>query len=174
MEKRGDKEWYVRGTYTKYNLDFSEDVFHLYEQGFDQISVEPVVEDPKVEYAITEEDLDRICEEYDKLADRLMELKKNGGFLNFFHFMIDLEQGPCVIKRLRGCGSGNEYVSITPDGDIYPCHQFVGHEEYCMGNIEEGTFNEEIKKEFAGAHVYSKPSCQKCWAKFYCLSLIHI
>ena len=168
VEKRGDKEWYVRGTYTKYNLDFSEDVFHLYEQGFDQISVEPVVEDPKVEYAITEEDLDRICEEYDKLADRLMELKKNGGFLNFFHFMIDLEQGPCVIKRLRGCGSGNEYVSITPDGDIYPCHQFVGHEEYCMGNIEEGTFNEEIKKEFAGAHVYSKPSCQKCWAKFYC------
>ena len=112
VEKRGDKEWYVRGTYTKYNLDFSEDVFHLYEQGFDQISVEPVVEDPKVEYAITEEDLDRICEEYDKLADRLMELKKNGGFLNFFHFMIDLEQGPCVIKRLRGCGSGNEYVSI--------------------------------------------------------------
>jgi uncharacterized protein len=97
-----------------------------------------------------------------------MELKKNGGFLNFFHFMIDLEQGPCVIKRLRGCGSGNEYVSITPDGDIYPCHQFVGHEEYCMGNIEEGTFNEEIKKEFAGAHVYSKLSCQKCWAKFYC------
>ena len=168
VEKRGDKEWYVRGTYTKYNLDFSEDVFHLYEQGFDQISVEPVVEDPKVEYAITEEDLDRICEEYDKLADRLMELKKNGGFLNFFHFMIDLEQGPCVIKRLRGCGSGNEYVSITPDGDIYPCHQFVGHEEYCMGNIEEGTFNEEIKKEFAGAHVYSKLSCQKCWAKFYC------
>ena len=118
VEKRGDKEWYVRGTYTKYNLDFSEDVFHLYEQGFDQISVEPVVEDPKVEYAITEEDLDRICEEYDKLADRLMELKKNGGFLNFFHFMIDLEQGPCVIKRLRGCGSGNEYVSITPDGNI--------------------------------------------------------
>lgn len=168
VEKRGDKEWYVRGTYTKYNLDFSEDVFHLYDQGFDQISVEPVVEDPKVEYAITEEDLDRICEEYDRLADRLMELKKNGGFLNFFHFMIDLEQGPCVIKRLRGCGSGNEYVSITPDGDIYPCHQFVGHEEYCMGNIEEGTFNEEIKKEFAGAHVYSKPSCQKCWAKFYC------
>jgi len=168
VEKRGDKEWYVRGTYTKYNLDFSEDVFHLYDQGFDQISVEPVVEDPKVEYAITEEDLDQICKEYDRLADRLMELKKNGGFLNFFHFMIDLEQGPCVIKRLRGCGSGNEYVSITPDGDIYPCHQFVGHEEYCMGNIEDGTFNEEIKKEFAGAHVYSKPSCQKCWAKFYC------
>lgn len=168
VEQRGDKEWYVRGTYTKHNLDFSEDVFHLYDQGFDQISVEPVVEDASVEYAITEEDLDRICEEYDRLADRLMELKKQGGFLNFFHFMIDLEQGPCVIKRLRGCGSGNEYVSVTPDGDIYPCHQFVGHEEYCMGNIEQGTFNEAIKEEFAGAHVYSKPACRDCWARFYC------
>jgi uncharacterized protein len=168
VEKRGDKEWYVRGTYTKYNLDFSEDVFHLYEQGFDQISVEPVVEDPSVEYALTEEDLETIYQEYDRLADRLTELKQKGGFLNFFHFMIDLEQGPCVIKRLRGCGSGNEYVSVTPDGDIYPCHQFVGHPEYCMGNIEKGTFNEEIKKEFAGTHVYSKPACKECWAKFYC------
>ena len=88
--------------------------------------------------------------------------------INFFHFMIDLDQGPCVIKRLRGCGSGNEYVSITPDGDIYPCHQFVGHDEYKMGNIEEGTFNNDIKKEFAGCHVYSKPACQECWARFYC------
>ncbi len=168
VEKRGDKEYYVRGTYTKYNLDFSEDVFHLYEQGFDQISVEPVMEDDSIEYAITEKDLDRIYEEYDRLVDRIMDLKKKGGFMNFFHFMIDLDQGPCVIKRLRGCGSGNEYVSITPDGDIFPCHQFVGHDEYKMGNLEEGTFNEEIKKEFAGAHVYSKPECQKCWAKFYC------
>ena len=168
VEKRGDKEYYVRGTYTKYNLDFSEDVFHLYEQGFDQISVEPVMEDESIEYAITEKDLDRIYEEYDRLVERITQLKKDGGFMNFFHFMIDLDQGPCVIKRLRGCGSGNEYVSITPDGDIYPCHQFVGHEEYKMGNLEEGTFNEEIKKEFAGAHVYSKPACQKCWAKFYC------
>jgi uncharacterized protein len=168
VKQRGDKEWYVRGTYTKYNLDFSEDVFHLYEQGFDQISVEPVVEDPSVEYALTKEDLERIYEEYDRLADRLMDLKKKGGFLNFFHFMIDLEQGPCVIKRLRGCGSGNEYVSVTPDGDIYPCHQFVGHPEYCMGNIETGTFREDIKQEFAGCHVYSKPACRECWARFYC------
>ncbi len=168
VESRGDKEYYVRGTYTKYNLDFSEDVFHIYEQGFDQISVEPVMEDESVEYAITEKDLDRIYSEYDRLVERITELKKKGGFLNFFHFMIDLDQGPCVIKRLRGCGSGNEYVSITPDGDIYPCHQFVGHEEYKMGNLEDGTFSEEIKKEFAGAHVYSKPSCRDCWAKFYC------
>ncbi len=168
VEKRGDKEYYVRGTYTKYNLDFSEDVFHLYEQGFDQISVEPVMEDESIEYAITEEDLDRIYEEYDRLMERITQLKKDGGYMNFFHFMIDLDQGPCVIKRLRGCGSGNEYVSVTPDGDIYPCHQFVGHEEYKMGNLEDGTFNEEIKKEFAGCHVYSKPACRDCWAKFYC------
>ena len=168
VDGRGDKEYYVRGTYTKYNLDFSEDVMHLYEAGFDEISVEPVIESPEEAYAITEEDLDQIYAEYDKLVDRIGAIRKNGKHINFFHFMIDLDQGPCVIKRLRGCGSGNEYVSITPDGDIYPCHQFVGHDEYKMGNIEEGTFNNDIKKEFAGCHVYSKPACQECWARFYC------
>ena len=168
VDGRGDKEYYVRGTYTKYNLDFSEDVMHLYEAGFDEISVEPVIESPEEAYAFTEEDLDLIYAEYDKLVDRIGAIRKNGKHINFFHFMIDLDQGPCVIKRLRGCGSGNEYVSITPDGDIYPCHQFVGHDEYKMGNIEEGTFNNDIKKEFAGCHVYSKPACQECWARFYC------
>ena len=168
VDGRGDKEYYVRGTYTKYNLDFSEDVMHLYEAGFDEISVEPVIESPEEAYAITEEDLDQIYAEYDKLVDRIGAIRKNGKHINFFHFMIDLDQGPCVIKRLRGCGSGNEYVAITPDGDIYPCHQFVGHDEYKMGNIEEGTFNNDIKKEFAGCHVYSKPACQECWARFYC------
>ena len=168
VDGRGDKEYYVRGTYTKYNLDFSEDVMHLYEAGFDEISVEPVIESPEEAYAITEEDLDQIYAEYDKLVDRIGAIRKNGKHINFFHFMIDLDQGPCVIKRLRGCGSGNEYVSITPDGDIYPCHQFVGHDEYKMGNIEEGTFNNDIKKEFAGCHVYSKPACQECLARFYC------
>lgn len=168
VDGRGDKEYYVRGTYTKYNLDFSEDVMHLYEAGFDEISVEPVIESPEEAYAITEEDLDQIYAEYDKLVERIGAIRKSGKHINFFHFMIDLDQGPCVIKRLRGCGSGNEYVSITPDGDIYPCHQFVGHDEYKMGNIEEGTFNNDIKKEFAGCHVYSKPACQECWARFYC------
>ncbi len=168
VEKRGDKEYYVRGTYTKYNLDFSEDVMHIYEAGFDQISVEPVMEKPEIEYALTEEDLERIYQEYDRLTERLSEVRKEGGFINFFHFMIDLNQGPCVVKRLRGCGSGNEYVSVTPDGDIYPCHQFVGMEEYKMGNLSDGTFREDIKKEFASTHVYSKPACQDCWAKFYC------
>ena len=168
VEKRGDKEWYVRGTYTKYNLDFSEDVFHLYDQGFDQISVEPVVEDPKVEYAITEEDLDQICKEYDRLADRLMELKKNGGFLNFFHFMIDLEGGPCVYKRLSGCGSGTEYLAVTPWGDLYPCHQFVGNEDFLMGNVWDGVKRTDIRDEFKCCNVYAKEKCSKCFARFYC------
>ncbi len=163
-----DKDWYVRGTFTKYNLDFAEDVFNLYEAGFDQISVEPVVCDPKYPYALTKEDLPAISAEYERLAQRLHAQDRAGKHFNFFHFMIDLDQGPCAIKRLRGCGCGNDYVAITPDGDIFPCHQFVGIDEYKMGNIDEGTFNQEMKADFANAHVYSKPDCRKCWAKFYC------
>ena len=165
---RGDKEYYVRGTYTKYNLDFSEDIMHLYEMGFDQISVEPVMADPKEPYAITEGDLTKIFKEYEILAHKISEILNSGKFINFFHFMIDLNQGPCAIKRLRGCGSGNEYIAISPEGDIYPCHQFVGIEKFNMGNIHKGTFDLDIKDEFAKAHVYSKPECRKCWAKFYC------
>ena len=168
VEKRGDKEYYVRGTFTKYNLDFSEDVFDLYHQGFDQISVEPVVSDSKEKYAITEKEIPEIFSEYERLAERILESRKNGEKFNFFHFMLDLDQGPCAIKRLRGCGAGNEYVAINPDGDIYPCHQFVGIEDYKMGNLDDDTFNYDIKKEFASCHVYSKPECKQCWAKFYC------
>lgn len=168
VEKRGDKEYYVRGTFTKYNLDFVEDVLHLYELGFDQVSVEPVITNPEDEYAISEDDFDTIAAQYEKLADEIMSIKEKGGFINFFHFMIDLNQGPCVIKRLKGCGCGNEYVAITPDGDIYPCHQFVGMDKFKMGNVHEGTFDKDLKKEFAAAHVYNKPECKKCWAKFYC------
>ncbi len=165
---RGDKEYYVRGTYTKYNLDFSEDIMHLYEMGFDQISVEPVMADPKEPYAITEGDLAKIFKEYEILAEKITKILDSGKFINFFHFMIDLDQGPCAIKRLRGCGSGNEYIAISPDGDVYPCHQFVGIDKFLMGNIHEGTFDLDIKNEFAASHVYSKPECKKCWAKFYC------
>lgn len=165
---RDGKEYYVRGTFTKYNLDFSEDVFHLYEQGFDQISVEPVVAPDEMPYAITESDLPRVFEEYEHLANRIVENDKAGKHFNFFHFMLDLDQGPCAIKRLRGCGAGNEYVAISPNGDIYPCHQFVGIDEWKMGNINEGTFNTELKTYFAGAHIYSKNNCKDCWAKFYC------
>ncbi|WP_303836614.1 thioether cross-link-forming SCIFF peptide maturase [Ruminococcus flavefaciens] len=164
---RGDKEYYVRGTFTNKNLDFSNDVFALNEAGFDQISVEPVVGDDDV-YALTEKDLPTVFAEYEKLAQRLLENEKQGKKFNFFHFMLDLDQGPCAIKRLRGCGCGNDYVAITPDGDIFPCHQFVGIDEYKMGNIDEGTFNQEMKADFAKAHVYSKPDCRECWAKFYC------
>jgi uncharacterized protein len=163
-----DRDWYVRGTYTKYNLDFSEDVMHLYDLGFEQISVEPVMADAKEPYAITEADLPRIFKEYEVLAEKIKKIRSEGKFINFFHFMLDLDQGPCAIKRLRGCGCGNEYVAITPDGDIYPCHQFVGVDECKMGSLYDGSFNTEMKDEFAKAHVYNKPECKKCWAKFYC------
>lgn len=169
VESRGkDKDWYVRGTYTKYNLDFSNDVMHLFEQGFDQISVEPVMADPSMPYAITQADLPRIFDEYEELMKKITEVRNSGKFINFFHFMLDLDQGPCAIKRLRGCGCGNEYVAIAPNGDIYPCHQFVGNEEYKMGSLNDGSFNDDMKAEFAAAHVYSKTECKKCWAKFYC------
>ena len=165
---RGDKEYYVRGTFTKYNKDFTNDVYSLYNLGFDQISVEPVVADPKQPYALTEEDLPEIFDEYEKLAKSIVKTRKDGEFFNFFHYMIDLDQGPCAIKRLRGCGCGNEYVAVTPDGDIYPCHQFIGHEEWKMGSLYDGTFDMEMKENFSKTSVYHKPECSECWAKFYC------
>ena len=169
VDKRDkDKDYYVRGTYTKYNLDFSNDVMHLYDLGFDEISVEPVMADPSEPYAITKADLPKIFKEYEVLSEKIQKIRNEGKYINFFHFMLDLDQGPCAIKRLRGCGCGNEYVAITPDGDIYPCHQFVGIEEYKMGSLYDGTFNQDMKKMFASSHVYSKPECKKCWAKFYC------
>jgi len=167
-KKREYKDYYVRGTFTKYNLDFANDVLHLYEQGFDQISVEPVTSEPDKSYALTEKELPAIFLEYERLANIILEHDRQGKHFNFFHFMIDLDQGPCAIKRLRGCGSGNEYVAVNPDGDIYPCHQFVGFEEYKMGNINDGTFSMNIKNRFAAAHIYTKEDCSKCWAKFYC------
>ncbi len=168
VEQRGDKEYYVRGTFTKYNIDFCEDVFSLYNEGFDQISVEPVVCGSENPYALTEKELSEIFKEYERLAERILENEEKGEKFNFFHFMLDLDQGPCAIKRLRGCGCGNEYVAVTPDGDIFPCHQFVGIDEFKMGNLYDGTFNQDMKSDFAAAHVYTKPECRECWAKFYC------
>lgn len=165
---RGDKSYYVRGTFTKYNLDFAEDVFHFFNEGFDQISIEPVVCDAKEKYAITEMDLPRVFSEYEQLAIRMLANEKTGKKFNFFHFMLDLDQGPCAIKRLRGCSSGNEYIAVTTDGDIYPCHQFVGLDGFKMGSVYDGSFDQDMKKEFASAHIYTKPECKKCWAKFYC------
>ena len=165
---RGDKDYYARGTFTKHNLDFTNDVLHLADLGFEQISVEPVVSDMKLEYSIKEADLPRVFEEYDRLSNVIIERRKEGRGFNFFHFMLDLDQGPCAIKRLRGCGCGNEYVAVTPEGDIFPCHQFVGDDSWKMGNVLDGSFNLNMKHDFALANIYSKPECKKCWAKFYC------
>ncbi len=171
VDGRGDKDYYIRGTFTKYNLDFSKDVLHLSDYGFEQISVEPVVSSSDKSYAITYDDLPKVFEEYETLAKEIIKRRrdKNSKYFNFFHFMIDLDQGPCAIKRIRGCGSGNEYVAITPDGDIYPCHQFVGMDQWKMGNILESFDIDLAKKEFfSKTTVYDKSDCAKCWAKFYC------
>jgi uncharacterized protein len=168
VEKRNHNNYYVRGTFTNYNLDFTEDVKHLKALGFDQISVEPVVSEKTKEYAITEQHLPAIFDEYEKLAKETLRYKKEGRGFNFFHFMLDLEQGPCAIKRMRGCGCGNEYVAVTPDGDIYPCHQFVGQDEYLMGNVVTGDIDIKLKKKFSKANIYTKEECNKCWVKFYC------
>ena len=167
-ESRNQDKYYVRGTFTHHNLDFSKDVLHLADLGFKQISVEPVVAQPTEDYAIREEDLPQLYEEYDKLAAEMVKRHKNGNDFNFFHFMIDLTGGPCVYKRLSGCGSGTEYLAVTPWGDFYPCHQFVGEEQYLMGNVDEGITKPEIQKEFGGCNVYTKKDCKDCFARFYC------
>lgn len=161
---RGTKDYYVRGTFTRQNLDFGEDVLHMGDLGFRHVSVEPASGPPEDPFAIKEADLPAVEEEYEKLARALMERKD----INFFHFNVDLAQGPCVIKRLRGCGAGCEYVAITPDGDIYPCHQFVGKEEYRMGSIFDGSFDMDISGTFAAQNIYTRPACRECWARFYC------
>ena len=161
---RGDKDYYLRGTFTRKNRDFAKDVIHIADQGFRNVSVEPVVGDAKYDYTFKEEDLPGILEEYENLARELL----NREDINFFHFNVDLSQGPCVIKRMRGCGAGCEYVAITPDGDIYPCHQFVGKEEYKLGNVYDNTFDINISRKFAGLNIYTRPDCKDCWARFYC------
>ncbi|MBQ6805950.1 MAG: thioether cross-link-forming SCIFF peptide maturase [Lachnospiraceae bacterium] len=167
-ESREQMNYYVRGTFTRNNLDFAEDVKHLADLGFEQISVEPVVAPAEESYALREEDIPGLLEEYDKLALEYLKRRKEGKGFNFFHFMIDLEGGPCVAKRLSGCGSGNEYLAVTPWGDFYPCHQFVGNEEFLMGNVDEGITRTDIRDEFKTCNVYAKEKCQKCFAKFYC------
>lgn len=167
-ELRNQTNYYVRGTFTHHNLDFSEDVLHLADLGFKQISVEPVVAPPEEPYAIQETDLPQLMEEYDKLAKEMVRREKEGNGFNFFHFMIDLTQGPCVAKRLSGCGSGTEYLAVTPWGDLYPCHQFVGQEQFKLGNVYDGIQAEEIRDEFKLCNVYAKEKCRNCFARFYC------
>ena len=167
-ESRNQTDYYVRGTFTRDNLDFSEDVKHFADLGFKQMSIEPVVGPEEDPYSIREEDLPVIMEEYDKLALEYIKREKEGKGFNFFHFMIDLNQGPCVYKRLSGCGSGTEYLAVTPWGDFYPCHQFVGNEEFLMGNVSDGIVREDLITKFSNCNVYSKEKCKNCFARFYC------
>jgi len=167
-ESRKQTNYYIRGTFTRHNLDFSKDVIHYADLGFRQISMEPVVASPKEEYAIRMEDIPQILEEYDKLAFEYLKRKKEGRGFQFFHFMLDLKQGPCVAKRLSGCGSGTEYLAVTPWGDLYPCHQFVGQEQFLLGNVKEGITNFAVRDEFKLCNVYAKKKCRECFARFYC------
>lgn len=165
---RHQTDYYARGTFTHFNTDFDKDVLHLADLGFKQISVEPVVAKPTEDYAIKDEDIAAICEAYDRLAAEMIKREKEGNGFNFFHFMIDLTGGPCVAKRLSGCGSGTEYLAVTPWGDLYPCHQFVGNEDFLLGNIYDGIKRTDICSSFKKCNVYSKPKCKDCFAKFFC------
>ena len=165
---RGDKSYYVRGTFTRNNLDFCKDVLHMADLGFDEISIEPVVAEDGESYEIREEDLRVIFEQYDLLAKEMIKREKEGNGFTFFHFMIDLTGGPCVAKRLSGCGSGTEYLAVTPWGDLYPCHQFVGEEDFLLGNVYDGVKRMDLVNEFKGCNVYTKEKCKKCFARFYC------
>lgn len=167
-KSRGHKNYYVRGTFTRHNLDFAADVIHYADLGFEQMSMEPVVSDPAEEYSIREEDIPVILEEYDKLALEYIKRKKEGRGFNFFHFMLDLKAGPCVAKRMAGCGSGTEYLAVTPWGDLYPCHQFVGNETFLLGNVDTGIVNTDLRDEFKSCNVYAKQDCKDCFARFYC------
>ena len=161
---RGTKDYYLRGTFTHYNLDFAEDVMHMADLGFRNVSVEPVVGEETCGYALKDEDLPVVLEQYEKLSEKL----KDRTDVNFFHFNVDLAQGPCVIKRLRGCGAGCEYVAVTPEGDIYPCHQFVGNPAYKIGSLSDGSFDMELSHRFSCLNIYTREECRDCWARFYC------
>ena len=161
-------QYYIRGTYTALNKDFSKDVLFLNDLGFDQLSIEPVVLPENHRLAIKKEDIEQLKAEYDKLAEAYVERRKGEKWFNFFHFMLDIYNGPCESKRLVGCGAGNDYVAVAPNGNIYPCHQFDGEKDYVIGKVLDGTFNTEIPKFFAENNLLKKDKCRNCWAKYYC------
>ncbi|MFQ7281186.1 MAG: thioether cross-link-forming SCIFF peptide maturase, partial [Christensenellales bacterium] len=165
---RQDKDYYARGTFTKRNLDFAEDAEALFDAGFEHISIEPVVLEKGHPLAITEEDLPGIEAEYERLMLNVYKRKKEGRPYNFFHFMIDLSGGPCLRKRLSGCGAGREYMAVTPEGDLYPCHQFVGREQYRIGNLDDESLDESVRDRFLDNHVGKKEACRTCWAQYLC------
>ena len=168
VEARGGKNYYVRGTFTHNNVDFTNDIIHMADLGFTELSMEPVVCPPGDPYALTEEDLPKLFEQYEILAKEMIKRKREGRGFTFYHYMLDLKNGPCIYKRITGCGSGTEYVSVTPWGELYPCHQFVGDEKYSLGNIWDGIKNTEIQDEFRSCNAYAREECRDCWAKLYC------
>ncbi len=169
VEIRGKgKQYYARGTFTRANTDFFEDVKHLAQAGFDEISIEPVVLPAEHDLSLREEDLPKIFEQYDMLFEEMVKRHGEEDEFKFYHFNIDLQGGPCVYKRISGCGAGHEYVAVTPDGDVYPCHQFVGNEKFKMGSLDSEELDMSIADEFKNAHIYNKPECEECWARFYC------
>ena len=168
VESRGGKGYYIRGTFTHNNVDFTNDLFHMADLGFTELSMEPVVCAPGEPYALTEEDLPKLFEQYELLAKEMIRRKKEGRGFTFYHYMIDLSHGPCIYKRISGCGSGTEYMAVTPWGDLYPCHQFVGDEAYRMGNVWDGVTNTALREKFRECNAYSRTECAYCWAKLYC------
>jgi len=173
VASQGHRNYWVRGTYTRQNLDFTRDILHMVEIGFHYLSVEPVVAAPEAEYAIREEDLPRLAAEYRCLARTYLEKAAVGEGFSFFHFNIDVAAGPCLPKRLAGCGAGTSYLAVTPIGDLYPCHQLVGRRDYRLGNVRAGILRPDLRESFRQAYVYNQPSCSRCWARFYCSGGCH-
>lgn len=167
-KERNQQGYYIRGTYTHYNTDFANDILHLADLGFEQLAMEPVVTDPKMDYALQESDIPKLKDQYDLLAKEMCKRNREGKGFTFFHYMIDLEGGPCIYKRISGCGVGTDYMAVTPWGDLYPCHQFVGDEKFLLGNVFDGVKNTDIVNEFKLCNVYSREACQDCFAKLYC------
>jgi len=173
VAQRGTKPYFVRGTFTRHNLDFSRDVLHMADLGFDQLSMEPVIGAADTSYALIHRHLERVLQEYDQLTDALKARREQGRGFNFFHFQLELKKGPCLYKRIAGCGAGGEYLAVAPDGRLYPCHQFVGQEDFVAGCVESGVEAWDLVHRFQDSHVLNKPACSACWAKFYCSGGCH-
>lgn len=168
IEKREGKDYYIRGTYTRFNKDFAADILHMADLGFKEISIEPVVAEPSAPYALRQEDLPELLTQYEVLANEMISRRKNGRGFNFYHYMIDLDGGPCVVKRVSGCGVGTEYMAVTPEGDFYPCHQFVGNPDFLLGNVYDGVTNAAVLEQFKECNIYSHKECDDCFARMYC------
>ena len=168
VERRGGKNYYMRGTFTHGNVDFTNDVFHMADLGFTELSMEPVVCPPGDPYALTDEDLPKLMEQYELLAKEMIRRKRAGNGFTFYHYMLDLKNGPCIYKRITGCGSGTEYMAVTPWGELFPCHQFVGDSKYSLGNVWDGVKNTAVQDEFRSCNAYARAECKDCWARMYC------